>query len=122
MIGYLVVLPNAAYMEHTTTKTATGQAPANVSVSIAPGSGTDTTGKGFTPDTITVVLGVNNTVVWTNDDTAPHTVTANNGAFTSGNLAPGQTFSFTFTTPGTYTYHCTYHPWMVATVIVKAGS
>ncbi len=37
-----------------------------------------------------------------------------------GNMAPGQTFTFTFSTPGTYTYHCQYHPWMTATITVKA--
>ena len=121
MIGYLAVLPNSAYANHTTA-TASGQSPENTAVSIVPGAGTDTSGKGFTPDTITVVLGVNNTVVWTNNDSSPHTVTSNTGAFSSGNLAPGQTYSYTFTAPGTYEYHCTYHPWMVGTVVVKAGS
>lgn len=120
MIGYLAVLPNAAYMNHTST-TASGQSPKTVAVSIVPGAGTNTSSKGFSPVTITVVLGVNNTVTWTNNDSSPHTVTANDGVFSSGNMAPGQSFTFTFTSPGTYAYHCTYHPWMVATVIVKAG-
>ena len=121
MIGYLVVLPNAGYTSHTTT-TVSAQAPENVSVSIVPGAGTNTSSRGFSPDSITVVLGVNSTVVWTNNDSSPHTVTSNTGAFSSGNLAPGQTYSYTFTAPGTYEYHCTYHPWMVGTVVVKAGS
>jgi plastocyanin len=121
MIGYLVVLPNQAYSTQSTVSS-TGQAPSSVAVSIANGAGTDTTNKGFTPNTITVVLGVNNTVVWTNNDSSPHTVTSNGGVFDSGNMAPGQTYSFTFSAPGTYAYHCTYHPWMTATVIVKAGS
>ena len=120
MIGYLAVLPNSAYASQTT-QTAPGRAPSSVAVSIVPGAGTNTTGKGFLPDAITVVLGVNNTVVWTNNDGSPHTVTANNGAFESGNLAPGQTFSFTFTAPGVYQYHCTYHPWMVGAVTVKGA-
>ena len=121
MIGYLVVLPNAAYTTATTHSTS-GQAPSSVSVSIIPGAGANTSSKGFSPATVTVVVGVNNTVVWTNNDTSPHTVTANDGSFESGNMAPGQTYSFTFTTPGTYAYHCQYHPWMVATVIVKTGA
>ncbi len=120
MIGYLVVLPNAAFSTKTTTSTS-GAAPSTVSVSILPGSGTNTSSKGFSPETITVVLGVNNTVTWTNNDTSPHTVTSDGGTFDSGNLAPGQSYTYTFTAPGTYTYHCTYHPWMVATVIVKSG-
>jgi plastocyanin len=121
MIGYLAVLPNSAYVAQTSQNTS-GEAPFSAAVSISPGAGTDTSSKGFSPESITVVLGVNNTVIWTNDDSSPHTVTANNGAFESGNLAPGQSYSFTFTTAGVYQYHCTYHPWMVGTVVVKLGA
>jgi plastocyanin len=118
MIGYMVVLPNAAYTTKTTTTTI-GQSPKSVAISILLNAGTNTLSKGFSPANAVVVLGVNNTVVWTNNDIAPHTVTADDGSFNSGNLAPGQTYTYTFTTPGTYTYHCTYHPWMVATITVK---
>jgi len=120
MIGYLVVLPNAAYSSQTT-QTSGGHSPASVAVSIAKGAGTDTSDKGFTPNTITVVLGVNSTIVWTNNDGSPHTVTSNGGIFDSGNMAPGQSFSYTFTSTGTFAYHCTYHPWMTGTVVVKAA-
>ena len=120
MIGYLVVLPNAAYSSQTT-QTSGGHSPASVAVSIAKGAGTDTSDKGFTPNTITVVLGVNSTIVWTNNDGSPHTVTSNGGVFDSGNMAPGQSFTYTFTSTGTFAYHCTYHPWMTGTVVVKAA-
>lgn len=73
----------------------------------------------FGPGKLTVHVG--DTLIWTNTGQANHTVTANNGGFDSGNLAPGATFSFTFTKPGTYGYHCTYHPWMKGTVIVVAA-
>ena len=124
MIGYLVVLPNEAYSGQaaTTTKTVTGAPTAGVSVSIVPGAGTNTSSLGYSPDKITVVIGVNNTVTWTNNDASPHTVTANDGSFFSGNMATGGTFSYTFTSPGTYAYHCTYHPWMTGVVVVKAGT
>lgn len=75
----------------------------------------------FSPNSITVVIGVNNSVTWTNMDSTAHTVTADGGAFNSGSLSTGQTFSFTFTTAGSYTYHCSIHPYMTGTVIVKAG-
>ncbi|HEY6283530.1 MAG TPA: cupredoxin domain-containing protein [Nitrososphaerales archaeon] len=120
MIGYLAVLPNSAYSPQTT-RTTSGQSPKSAAVAIIQGAGTNTSSKGFFPSSITVVLGTNNTVVWNNKDNSPHTVTANDGGFDSGNMAPGQSFSFTFTAPGTYTYHCTYHPWMVASVVVKTG-
>ncbi len=127
MIGYLVVLPNAAYNPTSTTSHTTGAPAGSVAVTIVPGAGTNTTNKGFTPNSITVVIGVNNTVVWTNNDASPHMVTADDGSFDSGNLAPagngspGGTYPYTFTKPGVYTYHCTYHPWMTGTVIVKAA-
>ena len=87
-----------------------------VHVSIFPGAGSYSTG--YDPDNITVVIGVNNTVIWTNNDNEPHTVTATDGSFDSGNMNPGATFTHTFTTPGTYAYICTYHPWMRGYVTV----
>jgi len=74
-------------------------------------------GFAFGPADITVPAGT--TVTWTNNDSAPHTVTADDGSFGSENLATGDTFSFTFGTPGTYTYHCNIHPSMTATITVE---
>jgi plastocyanin len=78
----------------------------------------------FSPSTITVVIGVNNTVIWNNDDVATHTVTSSNvpsGAqpFDDANLAPGGSFSATLTVAGTYDYHCNIHSWMKGIIIVK---
>ena len=72
---------------------------------------------GFTPATLTVAMGTR--VTWTNTGQVDHTVTANGGAFDSGTLAPGASFSFTFKTAGTFAYHCAIHPFMTGTVIVK---
>jgi copper-containing nitrite reductase len=108
----------------TTTTTAasgsSGSPPAAVHVSIPSGSGSDTSSAGYSPATITVVIGVNNTVTWMNDDSMPHTVTSVTKLFDSGNLNPGDMFSYTFTSPGTYLYFCSYHSWMKGTIIVKA--
>ena len=91
--------------------------PANaVHVSIILGAASYATG--YNPDNITVVIGVNNTVIWTNNDNEPHTVTALDGSFNSGNMNPGDTYTYTFTKPGTYPYTCTYHPWMHGYVTV----
>lgn len=57
-------------------------------------------------------------VTWTNNDGAPHTVTSDSGAFGSQTLNQGNTFSFTFTSAGTFPYHCAFHPGMKGTVIV----
>ncbi len=124
MFGYLTVLPNAAYNSSsvsTTTTTSSSTNASNPHVSVEYGSAANTTSTYYLPPTIVVVIGVNNTVTWVNNDIAAHTVTADNGSFNSGNLNPGQSFTNVFTTPGTYTYHCDYHPWMHGTVIVKAG-
>jgi len=105
----------------TATQTTSSPQTGSVGVAINAGSALNTTSVYFSPPTITVVIGVNNTVIWTNDDSAEHTVTATDGSFNSGSIEPGQTFAYTFTAPGTYTYYCTIHPWMRGTVIVKAA-
>ena len=77
---------------------------------------------GFSPDTITVVVGKNNTVYFINADVAVHTATSDTvGVFDTGNIEGGSTAQVTLTTPGTYTYHCIYHAWMQGTIIVKSG-
>ena len=123
MIGYLTVLPDSAYTGKSSSAGQQGaSSPKITNVSIVQGSGANASiAKSYSPDPVTVVIGVNNTVTWMNNDSAPHTVTANDGSFDSGNIAPTGSFTFTFTAPGTYRYHCIYHPWMVGTIIVKAG-
>jgi plastocyanin len=49
------------------------------------------------------------TVEWTNDGRNPHTVTADDGSFDSGNQAPGATYTMTFPKAGVYRYYCRYH-------------
>ncbi len=118
MFGYLTVLPNSAY--NGTQATTSSSTPSGSQVSIEYGSAANITSVYFSPPTIVVVIGVNNTVTWTNNDIAAHTVTSDTGAFNSGNIAAGATWSYTFTSAGTYGYHCSYHPWMTGTVIVKS--
>ena len=71
----------------------------------------------FTPATITVTAGT--MVTWTNNDNMTHTVTADDNSFDSGNLTSGSNYSRTFSVAGTYPYHCTIHPNMIAKVIVQ---
>lgn len=70
----------------------------------------------FVQSDITVKAGT--TVVWKNMDLAVHTVTSDTEVFGSGNLSLDQTFSMTFTTPGTFSYHCAIHPFMTGKVTV----
>ncbi len=75
----------------------------------------------YSPENITVVLGVNSTVTWVSHSIAYDTVTSRDGKFSSGPIAPGQTFTHTFTAPGVYDYFCEFHPWMVGSVTVVAA-
>lgn len=72
----------------------------------------------FGPSTVTVVAGT--TVAWKNLDPEPHTVASLDGAFRSGALDQGDSFTFTFTKPGTYRYVCSIHPQMTGTIAVTA--
>ncbi len=87
-------------------------APVNVSI------------QSFAFSNATLNIAVGTKVTWTNNDSAPHTVTSDkggiaDGVFGSGTLSTGDSFSFSFDKPGTYTYHCKFHPGMTAKVIVQ---
>jgi plastocyanin len=83
----------------------------------------------FQPSSVTVVVGVNNTINFVDQDSqsgAPHNVhwlTQPSGASAQDSpltMTAGQTFTVTLTVPGTYTYDCSIHPsWMKGTITVK---
>jgi plastocyanin len=73
-------------------------------------------GKAFAPAVLQMLVG--DTVVWQNGDASNHTVTADDGAFDSGYLSPGTTFSLVFPRVGHYDYHCTIHKYMKGEVVV----
>ena len=88
----------------------------------------------FEPATVTVVIGVNNTVRWINQDTVSSTVRADSGDdpdFLKATdekrnserpfLMPGDAFEYTFTKVGEFGYHSEPHPWKKGTVIVLPG-
>ena len=75
----------------------------------------------FNPAALTVKAGT--TVTWTNRDDIPHGLAATNNAFKrSQALDTDDSFSFTFTTPGTYQYFCYIHPHMTGTIVVEAAT
>lgn len=74
----------------------------------------------FSPTQIEVGTGA--TVTWANNGAALHTVTDQSGAFDSGLISVGGTYSRTFNSPATYTYFCSLHPDMTATLVVTDGS
>jgi amicyanin len=73
----------------------------------------------FNPKEVTVKAGT--TVTWTNNDDIPHTV-ADPQKFRSKALDTGDTYSFTFTTPGSYDYFCSLHPHMTGRIVVEAAT
>jgi plastocyanin len=86
-----------------------GGAPSTARVSI---SKTD-----FQPTNIVIKAG--GTVTWTNNDTIPHTVTAEDMTYDSRPIYPGKTFSQQFVQPGTYGYFCRFVTTLKGTVTVK---
>ena len=99
----------------TATKAVTGPTQ-NASITL------DNTGTfTFSPSSLTIKVGT--TVVWKNSTQTPHTVTSDDDTtFNSGDstpIGPGATFSFTFTKAGTFAYHCDFHPYMKATIVVQ---
>jgi plastocyanin len=74
-------------------------------------------GFAFDPNTLTIPKGA--TVIWTNMDSAPHNIVSDTGdEINSATFSKGETFAHTFSTPGTYAYHCGVHPSMKGTVVV----
>ena len=107
-IGLLVI---AVLISGCTTTTTTQPAPTQTPVITTPAPvSVDIRDSTFVPGTVGISKGT--TVTWTNDDGFPHTVTSS-GAFDSGNIGPGKTYSYTFNQAGTFEYSCTNHPSML---------
>jgi len=97
---------------------AAGPAMASESVSIVDFS--------FNPSSLTISAGT--TVVWTNNGQQPHSATANDGSFDSSPgcpnnvnecIQPGESYSHTFSSAGSFPYHCKVHPTMTGTIQVE---
>jgi plastocyanin len=113
---------SAAAHNHTDTPkpAVTTTAPANANNGAIGGPGQeikmDITQFKFSKNPITIKVGTK--VTWTNQNTAPHTATADNSSWDSGTLQKGQSFSFVFNKAGLVKYHCEIHPSMTATINV----
>jgi len=136
VLGYYQIVYYPTVAPTSTTQTFVPPTKINVTVTIPVGAGSSgkSTSFYFQPDVITVVAGYNSTVFWKNNDSSIHTVTAQIGSpdprFNSfgptsqpwNNINPAAEVNFTFTTPGTYNYSCSYHIWMKGEVIVLPAS
>ena len=109
---------NATAPAATNTPTSSGSASGSVVMIMNDSSGS----FAFSPTTLTIKVGT--MVTWKNVTSVAHTVTSDDGkSFDSGSNNPiaaqSGTYNFTFTKPGTYAYHCSFHPFMKATIIVQ---
>lgn len=104
-------------------------------IRIVEGASSESNPEFMVPQVATVVIGVNNTVRWINEDNVPHTITSDSdyrdpvsGLFDSRErptdeggafVMPGQDYEFTFTKSGQIDYHHEPHPWVQGTIIVR---
>lgn len=116
-VSILLVVTSAAYFGYTAVAIGTVSSSPKQGAAIVYIAETPVSWQ-YSPQDLVVQLGVNSTVNWVSHSVSYDTVTSMNGTFASGTIAPGATFSFTFTKPGVYPYYCVYHPWMVGKITV----
>jgi plastocyanin len=75
--------------------------------------------KSFKFKPIVIAVKKGGQIRWTNSDSAAHTATADDRSFDAQTINPGKSKSVTLTSAGTFAYHCDFHPFMKATVVVK---
>jgi len=80
----------------------------------------DIAGFAFAPQSTTIHVG--DTVTWANSDAQSHTATADDGSWQTGTISGNTSKSLTFTTAGTFAYHCSIHQQMTATLVVTAAA
>jgi plastocyanin len=101
----------------------------SVTVTIVEGSANPDQERNYVPKQVRGMLGVDNKIVWVNEDTTFHSVKSDNGfedringkfdsMSTIGLVEPGGTWEFTFTETGEHQYHCEPHPWMKGVVMI----
>ncbi|MGZ8437179.1 MAG: cupredoxin domain-containing protein [Candidatus Limnocylindrales bacterium] len=75
--------------------------------------------KGFAFNPADIQAKVGDTITFTNNDTAPHSATLDDGSCSTGTISPGSADGLTFTAAGTYPFHCKIHPSMKGTITVS---
>jgi plastocyanin len=116
IIGLLVIVVLISGCTTTTTTrpaepTPTGVAPTQTPAATPASVSVDISSSTFIPNIVEISKGT--MVIWTNSDGFPHTVTSVSGAFDSGNIDPGKTYSYTFNQAGPFEYKCANHANMV---------
>jgi len=95
---------------------------ASAACTVSSGTGTVTVSiKNFTFETDPVTAKVGDVITWTNNDSASHTATVDDGTCTTDSIAAGASGSLTFSAAGTYKYHCRIHPSQMTGTIEISG-
>jgi len=112
IIIVLIILVGGYYIyQHYNSNNSTGSPTADTSVS----NTISIVNMAFNPTSYSVPVGT--TVTWVNNDTVAHSIKST--SFNSDNLNPGQSYSFTFSASGTYSYSCGIHPTMQGSITVQ---
>lgn len=109
-LGLVLALGGAALAQSSSPEPTAAPAPAPAVVHLK--------NFAFVPETVTIRPG--QSVRFVQDDETPHTVTASDNSFDSGNLDKGKSWTHAFAKEGTYAYFCAYHTYMKGKVVVKA--
>ena len=75
--------------------------------------------KNFSFEPAEIAISAGDSIVFTNEDGAPHTATDDNGAFDTGRLNRDQSATLTFPSAGNFAYHCAFHPRMTGTITIS---
>ncbi len=116
ILGVAALVAAASCGSSNSTPTSPSPSVSGPTVTVTAGASGKTT-TAYNPNPITISRGMS--VTWVNNDSITHTSTSDSNAWNSGNIAPGGTFSQTFQSSGSFTYHCMIHPNMVGTVTVQ---
>jgi plastocyanin len=114
-VGFAVAGPVIIVRDRLRADAGAGAAAARQNAGAGGGNVVAMAGLKFQPGTLTVAKGT--TVVFVNDDTAPHTVTARSGGTDSGVIDPGK--RFTLVAASSFDYACSIHPSMTAKLVVR---
>lgn len=116
IVGFLIIViaVSGCYTQKTPVQPTT--TPLTVDLGIK--NGVEMSSFAFNPNTLTISKGAS--VVWTNRDSALHTIVSDTGdEINSDSISKGNTYVHVFNTPGTYDYHCGIHPSMKGKVVVE---
>jgi plastocyanin len=97
-----------------------GETPPTTSVTVTiPENAMNLGDQAFGQNPLTVNQGT--TVTWVNNDSVPHTATSTDGIWDSNTIPPGGSFSYTFSTAGSFLYFCEIHPNMRGRIVVPGA-